>query len=685
MPFRLCLYCFVHCSAVASLCVSGLAKAENTSISSQATTQTEATAQNRSQIILLGPSAVSPPATLANPAPANRPVPSGQTDLLPIDLSAELRIARRPWLLQKLTDNRPEPSQKMNPPRPPAELPDPPSMSGIVPESRAIESQRRRLSDPVQSPAPSGLSAESAGGLQGDPQHRYSDTAARGETASPSQAVVEQPTHPLVESAAEQAVSDNIEELTVGDIEDELVDEIADVIVGKIEPPQLELRQPLEVQRVDKTPPILGLQAAEKESSHDGTAVGDLSIELNDEITQQDPIAAVETGEHPPDQRSKPDQQSSQIDQSEPSQYVGDLETVNQKQSAASPPTAQPLDYTGRPGGSIRLTRNVMRMRAMMQQCLRYYYNRPEQADERSNWGMMHAIMVYGIDTKIIVGNQRYSAIAWIAGNNACRGQKLLSESNGQITANSGVGLQGHQGQFLAVLSLAGVPRDYVLYADSKKHTVDDLVKSEMLACKSAEELTFTLIGLSHYLNTDTKWRAADGELWDFQRLLREELAQPIVGAACGGTHRLMGFGHALRARRAEGKPITGQWQRAEKYLQDFVAYTYRLQNRDGSMSTDWLEGRQDTDDLDRRIQTTGHIVEWLLTVTPDSELQNPRLVNAIGFLLKSMYHERNHDWEIGPKGHALRSLAMYYERVYQSGPAWRHITTARSRSTRQR
>ena len=35
------------------------------------------------------------------------------------------------------------------------------------------------------------------------------------------------------------------------------------------------------------------------------------------------------------------------------------------------------------------------------------------------------------------------------------------------------------------------------------------------------------------------------------------------------------------------------------------------------------------------------------------------------------MYNERDHEWKIGPKGHALRSLAMYYERVYQSGPAW--------------
>ncbi len=321
----------------------------------------------------------------------------------------------------------------------------------------------------------------------------------------------------------------------------------------------------------------------------------------------------------------------------------------------------------------------------MMQQCLRYYYNRPEIANERSNWGMMHAIMVYGIDTKVIVEQKRYSAIAWIAGNNACRGQKLLTQIDGKIAATNGVGLQGHQGQLLAVLSMAGVPSDYALYGGDRKYSVNDLVDAEMLACKTGEELTFTLIGLSHYVDTDSEWRNADGEIWNFEKLIREELSQPIVGAACGGSHRLMGFAHALRARRAEQLPITGQWKRAEEYAKSFEQYTYRLQNRDGSMSTDWFEGREDNGNLERKIQTTGHMVEWLLTVTPDSELQNPRLVNAIGFLLKSMYEERGKDWEIGPKGHALRSLAMYYERVYQSGPAWQTHSVARHGNSRQR
>ncbi len=340
-----------------------------------------------------------------------------------------------------------------------------------------------------------------------------------------------------------------------------------------------------------------------------------------------------------------------------------------------------PLDFTGRPAVPINVTRESAALRMPIRQVLQYYYHNPEIADGRSNWGMMHAMLVYGADTKVRVGRKTHSTIAWVAGNNICRGKRLLIEGPHGIEADNGIGLQGHQGQLLMVLGLTGVPRDYPLYANGNKYSVDDLIRREAETCRSGEELTFTLIGLAHYLGTEESWTSTDGERWDFERLIAEELSQPIVGAACGGTHRLMGFAHALRKRRMEGLPVEGQWARAERFLEDFVAYTYRLQNRDGSMSTSWFEGREDNGDLDRKIQTTGHMAEWLITVTPDEELQNPRLVAAIRFLATSMRKELDRDWSIGPKGHALRSLAMYYDRVYGEGPAWRQTAAASSRT----
>ena len=271
--------------------------------------------------------------------------------------------------------------------------------------------------------------------------------------------------------------------------------------------------------------------------------------------------------------------------------YSGDLDPKPESARDPSHPEAASaaLDYTGQPSSARDVSYAIRRMQPGMAHVLNYFYRRPEVADGRSNWGMLHSIMVYGIDTRIQVGRRTYSAIAWIAGNNICRGQRLAENTENGIRIKNGVGLQGHQAQMLAVFSMCDVPLDYPIYADGQRYLVEDVLRAEMDACKSGEELTFTLIALSHYLDSDETWVADDGETWSVERLIREELSQPIVGAACGGTHRLMGFAHALRNRRMQGKPITGQWARADAFTQDFVDYTYQLQNRDGSMSTNMV------------------------------------------------------------------------------------------------
>lgn len=326
----------------------------------------------------------------------------------------------------------------------------------------------------------------------------------------------------------------------------------------------------------------------------------------------------------------------------------------------------------------------AQRLDQPIRQTLAYYHQRPEKAAQRTPWGMLHAILPFNLDANVDA-NRRYNAIAYLAGNNPNRNLRMLSVTRGgRLVARSGVGLQGHQAQMLAIFAQVGVPADYPLYVSGKKFIMNDLVKTEMLACKAKEELTFTLIGLSHYLPTDTKWRSADGQVWDFEKLLAEEMSQPVVGAACGGTHRLMGLSYALKQRKLEGLPVTGQWARAETYLKDFEAYAWQLQNRDGSFSTDWFEGRADNGDLDRKVQTTGHILEWLLFVTEDDRLNDERVTRSVSFLTESLLNERGREWQVGPKGHALRALSVYHQRVFNSDRPWQLGTGQATRQSTQ-
>ncbi len=662
----------VHWLAAASLCLSDVCNADSPPVEVPVIRTTVAPIRAPAQAGPTAPVAVEPPVSGTESADTIELVPPGNSTL-------EIRVARRPWLLEKLSGKSTKPSQKMNPPRPPADLADPPSMSRIFPKVH-FDIPHHVVRDPDNATTTKRTMPVAPTDDQGRPS--FADVPNRDGVLVQSESVgtVEQAA-PLKDRATTRQSTDdsNQHDAEEFDLATELKRSSTHVIPGQVAPPGIESGGNVDDKQVAaegseaSSPPVVS------EPSTANVPMRKLSIEADGKPADQESSDLAKTAEGPSAESAEPDEKDAS------SHYVGDLEGTGPVEEVAEELPKQQLDYTGHPQQPIRLGRSAIRMKGMMQQCLRYYYNRPEIANERSNWGMMHAIMVYGIDTKVIVGRQRYSAIAWIAGNNACRGQKILSEEDGNLVAKSGVGLQGHQAQLLAVLSLAGVPENYKLYAGDTPYSVKHLIEAEQRACKKGEELTFTLIGLSHYLSTDARWKNAAGEAWDFEKLIREELAQPIVGAACGGTHRLMGFAHALRARRAEGLPITGQWDRAEKYVQNFVNYTYRLQNRDGSMSTDWFEGREDNGDLDRKVQTTGHMVEWLLTVTPDSNLQNPRLISAIRFLLKSMYEERDKEWEIGPKGHALRSLAMYYERVYQSGPAWQTRSMARSNRSRQR
>ncbi|MFM9196329.1 MAG: hypothetical protein ACKOWG_11420, partial [Planctomycetia bacterium] len=91
-----------------------------------------------------------------------------------------------------------------------------------------------------------------------------------------------------------------------------------------------------------------------------------------------------------------------------------------------------------------------------------------------------------------------------------------------------------------------------------------------------------------------------------------------------------------------------------------------KLQNRDGSFSTEWFKYPADReDDIDRKIQTTGHILEWLVASLDQEELFQPRVTAAVEFLSAALAREPSREWKIGPLGHALHALTIYQERAW--------------------
>jgi hypothetical protein len=325
------------------------------------------------------------------------------------------------------------------------------------------------------------------------------------------------------------------------------------------------------------------------------------------------------------------------------------------------------LQATGAPPPK---TRRFERLRGRIAQTLATYQRRPLNTAQNTPWEVMHGFIAFGIPTQIRVGGPSgdlASAIGWSNMGGRCRGQVMLAAVDDRVVALKGVGVQGHSAQYLAILAQCRVAANSPLTVQGKNFTVADLIEEEKLSCKANTELTFALIALAHYLPTDATWTSRDGEKWSLPRLVEEEIVQPIRGAPCGGTHRLYGLAYGCQRRlRATGE-LDGPYLRADKYVRDYQNFALtKLQNGDGSFSTEWFKYPADReDDIDRKIQTTGHILEWLVSSLDQERLYESRVVAAAEFLCGALLSEPSRDWKIGPLGHALHALNIYQERAW--------------------
>ena len=316
------------------------------------------------------------------------------------------------------------------------------------------------------------------------------------------------------------------------------------------------------------------------------------------------------------------------------------------------------------------MTKSMQNLRNKVRNVLKMYYAKPENTHDNDPWEMMHGMLAYGLRSQVRVGGPKgdlVTAVGWLCYNKPAKGLTLMYVTpEGELRAKQGAGLQGHLGQLLAMLAQCRVSPDYPIVVGEHDFTIRDLIEVEKKTCYEKTELTFKLIGLMHYLDSDSKWVNDQGMEWDIPKLIREELAQPIRGAACGGTHRLSGLSLAARTRVRRGEPLDGEFARANEFVEKYHNYAFQLQNSDGSLSTDWFHGKGDEDDIDRRVKTTGHILEWLCYSLSDDQLKSNRVFAATNYLATLLYSNYDKEWEKGPVNHAIHALRLYDERMLQ-------------------
>jgi hypothetical protein len=90
-----------------------------------------------------------------------------------------------------------------------------------------------------------------------------------------------------------------------------------------------------------------------------------------------------------------------------------------------------------------------------------------------------------------------------------------------------------------------------------------------------------------------------------------------------------------------------------------------QLQNPDGSFSSNFFRGRGNADDRQLRVNTTGHIFEWLALSCTDYELNAEWMRNAANALALMFLDAQNDPMDGGGLYHAVHGLLIYYSRVY--------------------
>jgi len=338
---------------------------------------------------------------------------------------------------------------------------------------------------------------------------------------------------------------------------------------------------------------------------------------------------------------------------------------VDAKDAAATPPVEKP---------KRELLPAQVALRDQIRQTLAQQQKQPLNTRDNLPTEISAFCLGFGCNTEVSldgVGGKKINGITCLCWNYPCAGFEMLGPGQKHLVARVGYGRQQHPGEFLATLAMSRVPATYPIRVDKETRTVADLVEAEKLDCRVGGDMSLKLVGLTFYVDSPN-WKNDLGDDWSIERILQQEVAQPVVSAADGGLNRLTGLSFAVAYRINRGLPVDGQYQRAQKYLNDFHDFALTLQNSDGSWGPALLAARSAADDGTIQLIATGRVLEWLALSLPDNRLDDPRVVRAVDLvtrLLNSKRYQQNVPYlptrELDAMGHALHGLSLYNERVF--------------------
>lgn len=289
-------------------------------------------------------------------------------------------------------------------------------------------------------------------------------------------------------------------------------------------------------------------------------------------------------------------------------------------------------------------------------------------ANAHSPWQIFHYILAMRQEGVLKLGKEKVNAIEWLSTTEPQFDNQpwlLLTPHGAKFHPyTKKYFFEGHPAQFLALLSHSNLPLNHQFHVQGKVVTLTDLINNTMKEVNTAEEVTWVLWALQHFLKSDAVWVNHANEQWSIERLVQIESAAPVVGAPCGGNHRLFALTRARDKYLQSGGTLRGVWFQADQKIRQHIEIARSLQNSDGSFSADWYKGPQFTNDVNNRFNTTGHTMEFLAASLPKERLNEPWVRNAVWMLSRELVIHQNTQIDCGPLFHSLDALILYRDRI---------------------
>lgn len=296
--------------------------------------------------------------------------------------------------------------------------------------------------------------------------------------------------------------------------------------------------------------------------------------------------------------------------------------------------------------------------------------------DVHTPWQIMHALLGLRQDFKINKKGRKVDGLKWISNDPKFEGEHwfLVSEHGGQAHPYSKpYAFEGHANQSLAILSMLGLPVTHELKTATKTITIEDMINHAKMEINEKEEISWSLWALSRYLHPETTWNNKLGEVWSVDRMAQLQLSRlygkPMMKHPCGGTHAMFALAHARNIRMQNGLPMRGIWLSVDQQIRKCIELARVQQQPNGQFSTRFFEGRATEADFDKRIASSGHVLEFLMIALPQEELKRSWVRRGIEATARDILANRQAYVKCAPLYHAINGLTIYLDRTQNQKP----------------